>query len=105
VAAPAIDDPCTLPPTRGILNAFLMPCVNHRREPALHELVTAYAVDRCRNKPDRGSISLEPVDYSTDLVPATPLRLPAVPQGSFPPKGQSQQTSLLWVEEADATAD
>jgi len=39
------------------------------------------------------------VEYSRTLVPATPLKLPAVPDGSFPAAPQDQQRYFLWMPE------
>src|SRR5581483_1517651 len=39
------------------------------------------------------------VEYSRTLVPAAPLRLPSVPDGSFPAAPQDHQRYFLWMPE------
>ncbi len=47
-------------------------------------------------------LAFEPVEFSEDLVPADPLKLPEVAHGSFPTVPQDRQTYWIWVEQAPA---
>ncbi len=45
-------------------------------------------------------LDFETVSFSTELVPATPLKLPGVGGGNHPPLAQDRQNYYLWVEQA-----
>lgn len=47
-------------------------------------------------------MAFPPLTFSEELVPATPLRLPAVPAGSFPTVPQDRHTYFLWVDQVPA---
>ncbi len=47
-------------------------------------------------------IDIQPVEFSTDLVPATPLQLPEVEPGSYPAHPQDHHIYFVWIDESPA---
>lgn len=71
------------------------------KTPFTEEEIAAFVADGVRNNP---VAAFDPVQFSDDLVPAAPLKLPHVPMGNFAGNVAFEHLYLYtWVDKAPAT--